>query len=42
MIDLASRLKFRVGSRPSGLDADEKLELTEERATTMGYRRKWR
>jgi hypothetical protein len=37
MVDLASRLKFRVGSRPSGLDIDGKLEMTDDWATTMGF-----
>jgi caspase domain-containing protein len=35
-VDLSSRLKFKVGSRPSGLDNEGHLEITDERATTYG------
>jgi len=35
--DLTHRLRYRVGTRPSGLDEHGKLELTREFATTMGF-----
>jgi len=35
--DLTHRLRYRVGTRPSGLDEHGKLELTREHATTMGF-----
>ncbi|MCC7251067.1 caspase family protein [Hyphomicrobium sp.] len=37
MADLASRLKYSVGSQPSGLSPDGTLEYTDERGTTMGF-----
>ncbi|MGY8682074.1 caspase family protein [Bradyrhizobium sp. UFLA05-153] len=35
--DLTHRLRYRVGTRPSGLDEHGKLETTREFATTMGF-----
>jgi hypothetical protein len=35
-VDLSSRLKFKVGRNPSGLDAKGVLETTDERASTYG------
>ncbi len=37
LVDLASRLKFRVGSKPNGLDDAGDLEITDERGSTMGF-----
>jgi Caspase domain len=35
--DLTHRLRYRVGTRPSGLDDHGKIETTREFATTMGF-----
>ena len=37
LVDLTSRLKYRVGTKPSGLDENEELETTTDWAQRMGF-----
>jgi Caspase domain len=37
LVDLSARLKYKVGSKPSGLGSDGQIETTDERGSTMGF-----
>jgi Caspase domain len=37
LVDLTHRLRYSVGRRPNGLNESNRIEITEEYATTMGF-----